>query len=60
MALVPIRGVMAFGDLVTCPRCGAKVHNQKDHCHNCGLPLVPADPTRPPLRPGPGRKPKGG
>jgi len=35
---------------VTCSRCGAKIHNQKDHCHNCGLPLTLADLTRAPLR----------
>jgi predicted amidophosphoribosyltransferase len=49
---------MAFGDLVTCPRCSAKVHNQKAWCHNCAYPLTPADSTRAPLHGGRMGRPK--
>ena len=45
---------MVESPTVGCSRCGAKVHQQKDHCHNCGLPLTPADSTKPPLRGKPG------
>jgi len=54
-----VEGVMAFGDLVTCSRCSAKVHNQKAWCHNCAYPLTPADSTRAPLHAGRAPRPAG-